>query len=400
MSDFPPFAPTSTQYDFSQLAYANGAPLLQGVMRSEPDDFQVVELNSFTLSGEGEHLWCWVEKRGENSDWVAKELAKWAGISRRNVGVAGQKDRHAVTQQWFSLHLPGQADPDLAQWMHDSVKILRTVRHNRKLQTGGLSGNRFILRLRNLSAEQEPMSVLIDLQRRLNRIAQQGIPNYFGPQRFGHNGNNLSKGLKELQENRRLPKHKRSLYLSALRSWPFNLWLSWRVQNDVWKKLFTGDVLNLQGSSKWFVEDGSEGLQQRIDEGDLHITGPMIGEGECQSSAEVKVLESLVGSSFEDFLQVLVNQRVKVDRRPLSLLPLNLIGQFIECEAQTPSYQELVKIHTESKNNSQTYPHSNPLQQLDLMLSFDLPAGSYATMVLRELIDYREPDFRTGAATQ
>ena len=99
--------------DFNQLNYVLGKPDIKALLKAEPEDFMVEELISYPLSGEGEHLWCWVEKRQQNTDWVAGMLAKWAGTSKRNVGFAGQKDRHAVTRQWFSIQLPGKANPEV-----------------------------------------------------------------------------------------------------------------------------------------------------------------------------------------------------------------------------------------------------------------------------------------------
>ena len=382
-------------YDFSSLAFATTEPSLSGVMRTEPDDFQVVEQIAYELSGEGEHLWCWVRKEGENTEWVAKELAKWAGISRKNVGVAGQKDRHAVTWQWFSVWLPGKENPSLEAWNHESVVIEKCIRHHRKLQTGGLSGNRFSLRLRDLNSETTFSEALTVLQQKQLFIEHNGVPNYFGEQRFGFNGKNLERGLQLTDSNRRVSRNQRSLYLSALRSWPFNVVLSERLKQGLWKKLLTGDALNLEGSSKWFSEDGDETLQQRIESNDLHITGPMIGEAAEVVTKDAKDFETAILQGFEPYFDVMRSSRMKEDRRAFVMLIKDLEISLISSESQTQLAAKKLTLQEVFENCSQSYPQDCPLKDYDLLLNFSLPAGSYATMVLRELIKVSEPDRKT-----
>ncbi|WP_321277228.1 tRNA pseudouridine(13) synthase TruD [Thiomicrorhabdus indica] len=376
---------------FSALNYATQAPVVSGYLRVKPEDFLVEEQIAYDLSGDGEHLWIWVEKTGENSDWVAGELAKWAGVSKKNVGLAGQKDRHAVTRQWFSITLPGKPNPDFDAWPHDSVRLLKHCRHQRKLQKGGLSGNQFVIRLRGLqSVDQRTLpagELQNNIEQRIHFIRTQGVPNYFGEQRFGHSGNNLRKAIAWLVEGKsmRMKPNQRSLYLSAMRSWVFNQYLSARIEAGIWDQYISGDALNLQGSSRWFVEtDGSEieKLPQRVSSGDLHPTGPLIGEGDLPVMQEAKALEEALYETFRDWFEGLKNQRLKADRRALRLL--------VSSEQHAFNYRWLEADNTSFLENDEDFKEQG---LPDLELSFFLPAGSFATMVLREIVqivDYQK----------
>ncbi len=339
------------------LAYANGESRCQGVYKSRAEDFVVEEQIAFTLSGEGEHLWCWVEKKGENTDWVSHQLAKWAGVRTSRVGVAGQKDRHAVTRQWFSIQLPGQEDPDPQALQLDSVRILKMVRHQRKLQTGGLQGNRFELVIRDIQGE------CADLETRLQSIREQGVPNYFGEQRFGNHGRNLPKATEFFNgQLTRLKRNQKSMYISAARSWIFNQILSKRIEQQSWNRFMPGDVMQLEGSSRWFEDDGSAELAVRVEQQDLHPTGAMVGRGELPTKQSVLALESEVLNEFPQWAEGLDKLGLKQDRRALRVLPKELTWQWLSDEDGTKVLQ----------------------------VCFTLPAGSYATMVLRELMQVED----------
>lgn len=335
--------------DLSALAYAYGQPEATAFLKADPADFVVEEQLAYTLSGEGEHLWVWVEKTGQNTDWVAKQLAKWAGIAPKNVGVAGKKDRQAVTYQWMSLHLPGQADPALDALSVPGVRILKQQRHHRKLQTGGLSGNRFTLTLRQVAGDKAA------LEARLQRIREQGVPNYFGEQRFGNGFQNLPKATQLFQGQLKAPKrHQKSLYISAARSWIFNEILSQRIEQQSWNQAMPGDVFQLQGSQKWFADDGDPALAGRVEQLDLHPTGALTGRGVLPTQGEAFQLEQTVISQHPIWQAGLEKLGLKQERRALRVWPKELIWQWPEAETLT--------------------------------VSFDLPAGSYATMVVRELV--------------
>ena len=308
---------------------------------------------AFSLSGEGEHLWCWVEKVGENTDWVSHQLAKWAGVPTSRIGVAGQKDRHAVTRQWFSIQLPGMQDPNPEDLDLDTVKILKMVRHQRKLQTGGLKGNRFELIIREIKGECD------DLESRLEAIKTHGVPNYFGEQRFGNQGRNLPKATEFLSGAlTRVKRNQKSMYISAARSWLFNLILSERIKQGTWNQFVKGDVIQLQGSSKWFEDDGSDTLAERVQQLDLHPTGAMVGRGELPSKLTVLELENKALEPFSEWIDGLEKLGLKQDRRALRVMPEEVQWQWLESEGE----------------------------QKQLKVCFSLPSGSYATMVLRELL--------------
>lgn len=358
----------SSLVDFSQLAYANGAPQIKADFKVEAEDFQVQEQHAYSLSGEGEHLWLYLQKTGENSEWMAKQIAKWAGIPRSAVGMAGQKDRHAMTQQWLSIHLPGKPDPDWSEWQYPQVQLLQSTRHNRKLQTGGLSGNRFVLRLRDL--RQLDDSPLLELATSVAQLTDRlesmrtGVPNYFGEQRFGKRGANVPRALQMLREKQRVPRNKKSIYLSALRSWAFNRYLSQRIAAANWNQYVAGDIFQLEGSSRCFVDDKSENLAQRITEGDIHPTGRLIGDDSpklLQPEGQALQLQQAWLTEFSEWQSLLAADRVNADYRALRLLPQDLQWQWL------PQQQD-------------------GKERLDLQLAFTLPAGAFATMVLRELL--------------
>lgn len=394
--------------DFSDLAYVNGLPKFKGKFKTVPEDFKVVEQIAYELSGEGEHLWCWVEKRGENTDWVAGRLANWAGTSKANVGFAGQKDRQAVTQQWFSIQLPGKADPDPQDLNIEGVKILKMVRHNRKLQRGGLAGNYFELLIRDLQPMSEDGAFDLDVMKaeldlHLQQIAKQGVPNYFGEQRFGHNANNLREGEKLLVaehrnnasgkgrgKNRRGGnRNQQSLYISALRSWMFNALLSERIQQQVWNRVLPGDIVQLTGSNKWFIADEQQDLaelQQRLVDGDLSPTGGLFGDGVLPTQTEALEIENKIVKSYQAWCDGLAKNRVKQDRRALILKPEGLQWSFEDSEQQTTGLSvadELPGFNQSEANRS----------VCNLRLSFTLPAGSFATMVLREILQVKTMKF-------
>jgi tRNA pseudouridine13 synthase len=323
--------------------------------KQQPEDFRVDEVLPFGFSGAGEHLWLQIRKRGVNTDWLAQKLGLHAGVKPVAIGYAGLKDRHAVTTQWFSIHLPGQPDPDFSALLSDDIQILQQLRHSKKLQRGALSGNRFEIRLRNVGHP-----VLIDDRCRL--IASEGVPNYFGEQRFGHGRGNLLEAERMFSHARaRPPRHKRSLYLSAGRSWLFNEILSRRIQAGSWNKRLAGEVFMLDGKSACFRDDDSATLDARLRAGEIHLSAALWGEGESMSSEVVYALEESVAADYPVLSAGLVAARVEQQRRALRLIPRNLQWTF---------------------------------DQDDCIVSFDLPAGSYATTVLRELVDVCEPRTR------
>lgn len=343
----------SPLYDFAEFNRAYPEIIAKGQFKSAVDDFKVDEIMGVELSGEGEHLWLQVEKTDCNTDWAARILAQQAGIKLHGVSYAGLKDRFGITCQWFSLHLPGKDNPEFCELEKEGIRILQQGRHRQKLKRGGLQGNRFALKIRHLQAQPDK------LENRLQDIAQSGVPNYFGRQRFGFDMGNLHKAEKMFAGHyRRLKKHQRSLYLSAARSWIFNSILSARIQQQNWNQYLPGDVLMLAGKSACFADDGSADIARRIEQGELHPTGAMWGDGESQAAADCAVLEAEQADKTPALKQGLIDARLKHERRALRLMVNNMSWQIGED---------------------------------NLALSFDLPPGAYATMVLREIGDFIEP---------
>ena len=348
---------TGTDDDYRQQVFARAWPVLDIVagFKMRPEDFKVDEILPFSFSGAGEHLWLQVRKRGCNTDWLAQQLGKHAGVKPVAVGYAGLKDRHAVTTQWFSIHLPGRPDPDFSALLSTDIQIVQQLRHSKKLQRGALSGNRFEIRLRNAGHDEQ-------LAERCRLIAAAGVPNYFGEQRFGRERGNLLEAERMFSHSRaRLPRHKRSLYLSAARAWLFNNMLSRRVQDGSWNQRLAGEVFMLDGKSACFLDDNSALLDARLAAGEIHPTAAMWGEGESMSRDAVYALEKSVADENPVLSAGLVAARVEQQRRAIRLLPRNMQCHF---------------------------------EQADCIVLFDLPAGSYATMVLRELLDCDEPERR------
>ncbi|MET0889622.1 MAG: tRNA pseudouridine(13) synthase TruD [Stenotrophomonas maltophilia] len=331
------------------LPLAFGAPLLSAKIRTTPEDFQVDELPAFEPSGEGEHLLLTLRKRGANTVHVAKVLAKWAGLPDMGVSYAGMKDRHAVTTQRFSVHLPKRVAPDPALLASDEIEVVESTWHNRKLQRGALAGNRFKLVLRDVQGD--PTAI----EERLSHIASRGLPNWFGEQRFGRDGGNVPAAL-AMFGGRRMRPDQRSLLLSAARSALFNQVLAARVEQGNWDTPLDGEVWMLDGSRSVFgPEPWTDLLADRLGRFDIHPSGPLWGEGELRSTGAAAELE-LGAVSDEQSLALrtgLESARLKQERRALRLRPAMLQHQWLAADV--------------------------------LELSFALPPGCYATAVLHEL---------------
>jgi len=336
---------TTSLPDWSRVS---GIPVVRGVIRSEVEDFRVQELPLITPAGEGSHLWLEVEKRSTNTDWVARQLAALAGVPQRDVGYAGMKDRHGVTSQWFSIALQEARDSNWQSWDIPDAVVLSAHLHQRKLKRGALRGNRFQILVRQLEGQLE------DLEHRLQTVLAQGVPNYFGPQRFGHGGRNVGKAVRWLQHGGRLPRNKRSIYLSAVRSFLFNEVLSRRVDLDNWNHIIEGDIASLDASRSTFPCVLSDpDLSSRCETFDIHPSGPLPGRDGPPAQGERGEIESAVLAPHQVLLDGLEKSGLKAARRPLRLVPRAMQWTFSET---------------------------------GLLVEFELPSGSYATSALRELV--------------
>jgi len=335
-------------YSIDYLAAAHGPAPVTGSIRVSPEDFQVIEIPAFSPSGDGEHCFVHIRKTLMNTAQVAKLLAKHAGLPHSKVSWAGMKDRNAVTEQWFSVHLANKPEPDWYTLNSDSIKVLEVSRHQRKLKKGVLKGNQFYLRVTGIQGDIDA------LKDRYETILDHGVPNYFGEQRFGFRGRNIHKALAMFRNpKRRQNRHERGIYLSAARSLLFNAVLDRRVRDHSWNKLLPGEVCMLNGSNSVFSSENESGLEQRLVDFDIHPTGPMWGEGDLKTTGECKELEMANAHEHIEFAQGLERAHLKQERRSLRLEPrffqMQIIGDSVS-------------------------------------FNFELPPGSYATAVLHELV--------------
>ncbi len=336
------------------LPRASGEAVLDARIRTTPEDFFVEELPGFEPSGSGEHLLLTIEKRGMNTAFAAKRIAQWAGVNEMAIGYAGMKDRHAVTRQRFSVHLPKRVAPDLGALQddaatRDSLKVIDHHWHARKLPRGALEGNRFVLVLREVQGERAAV------ESRLQVIAAHGVPNYFGEQRFGRDGDNIANAL-AMFAGRRMRREQRGVLLSAARSELFNRVLAARVAAGTWNQPLNGEVWTLDGSRSVFgPEPFTDTLAERLAAFDIHPSGPLWGRGELRSreaASEVE-LAALAGEEADALRLGLEAAGLNQERRGLRLRPKELAWRWLDDGA--------------------------------LELAFSLPAGAYATVVLAEL---------------
>lgn len=210
-----------------QLQRANARPLVTGVIKLEPEDFYVEELLDLELSGSGEHLYLFIEKVGQNTEFVAKQLAKFFKVREMDVGFSGLKDRWAVTRQWFSIYVRNQIFDDLSIDGIEGVSLIKSDRHTRKLRRGEHRGNAFRIKVRELSNPKSLIDPLIEIKER-------GFPNYFGVQRFGRESQNLERAKQWFSGEIKASRSQRSFYLSAARSHLFNIMLSEKIEDGSW----------------------------------------------------------------------------------------------------------------------------------------------------------------------
>jgi tRNA pseudouridine13 synthase len=326
-----------------------GDPPIAAVMRAAPEDFIVDEVLGFAPDGEGEHALLQIRKRGANTEFVARALARHAGVRQGDVSYAGLKDRHAVTTQWFSVHLPGQPDPDWSALESDELRIITSARHSRKLRRGALRANRFRITLRDVAGDDDALAARLDL------IAREGVPNGFGPQRFGRHGDNLARAAEMFAGGRIRDRSLRGLYLSAARSFLFNEVLARRISERTWNVALPGDVMMLDGSHSHFHIDAVDTeIQRRVAAFDIHPTGPLWGRGTSPVSGASLALERSVIARHEEWCRGLEMAGLNHERRSLRL-PVKAMS-WLQPEAGT------------------------------LQVGFELPAGAYATAVMREIV--------------
>ena len=331
-----------------------GEPLGTGVLRASPEDFEVEEILGFSAGGEGPHALLRVRKRGANTEWVARELARAAGCKPFEVGFAGLKDRNAITTQHFTIPRGKRAAEEFSGLSGEGFEVLAAAPHQRKLPRGALEGNRFVITVRGLACDSNA------LRERMAAIGAGGAPNYFGAQRFGRDAGNLAQVvataamLARGERPRSRDRSAQGFMLSAARSVLFNAILAERIAQRTWNTLCAGDVANLDGRGSVFAVPTVEAeLERRCAALDVHPTAPLPGEGVSLSTGEVLMLEERIAAGFPAALAVIAQERMKSERRALRIRVRDLEHE----------YQGDV-----------------------LRLKFALSAGSFATTVLREII--------------
>ncbi len=332
------------------LAYLYGKPTAHAKLKEKPEHFVVKEDLGYEFAGTGEHVMLKIRKTGENTMFVANELARFCGVKSKDIGWAGLKDRHAVTEQWLSIHLPKGDTPDFSEFevQHPSIKILDTCRHNKKLRPGDLAGNEFVVTLTDVSAVD-------DVEKRLKQIVESGVPNYFGAQRFGKEGNNLEEARRWGRDNvRTRNQNKRSMYLSSARSWIFNQIVSRRIESDRFNQILLGDLVNVEGKTQLIEEANFTQLTQELKFDSVSITAALAGDNALPTQADALTIEQEVVDSEPELMALIRGNRMRHERREIVLKPANL---------------------------------KYTIEGNEVILSFSLTSGSFATSIVRELVN-------------
>lgn len=332
------------------IAYPELAPT-GGRVGPEPEHFVVDEVPLYAASGKGEHQYLQIEKRLLTTPDLARRLAKAAGVHDRDIGYAGLKDKHAVTTQWFSVQSKRELSPDLD--LGPGVRVRTVTRHDNKLRTGHLLGNRFTITLLGVDEAAPARARAI-----AERLRHDGLPNYFGAQRFGHGGRNLNDALAWLKSGARgRNRFEQKLFPSVVQAELFNRYLSARVALGA-RQLIEGEIVRLEGSGAMFRVDDLAKEQPRFDARDLHLTGPLLGPKMRPAAATALALEQRLTAE------------LGLDEAMLGALGQHAPGARRDLFAPLADL-ELREVTGES--------------QRALALSFTLPAGGYATEVLRQL---------------
>ncbi len=347
--------------------YSLGHSSIDFHFKQSPRDFVVEEIPLYEFSGEGEHLVLFVRKKNMSTLELVSILARYLGIQNKEIGYAGLKDKNAMTKQYMSIHK--KHEEALENFEHADVKIVSKTYHNNKIKIGHLKGNRFYIKVKKVN----PTSAK-KIDEALKNISDFGIPNFFGYQRFGTEGDNHIDGEKIAKGDKKERNPKiRKLLISAYQSHLFNLWLSRRleintlVQNfkveelesilnmpnaEVAKlnsqkhpfKMISGDIMEHYPHGRLFDFNGSEDDLQRFLDRDISVTGLLCG-------TKVKVSSGIAGTIEKDF-----DDEINADgaRRYAWIYPTDIEGRFNQVEAQ---YE----------------------------MNFTLPKGSYATVLIEEI---------------
>ncbi|THB66808.1 MAG: tRNA pseudouridine(13) synthase TruD [Gammaproteobacteria bacterium] len=329
---------------FANLARAYSFKLSGGLIKQRIHDFQVDEILSFEPDGEGENVFLQIRKSGVNTDEVVKILSKFCGVPRMDIGYAGLKDKNAVTTQWFSVRLPGKKEFNWYLLENENINLLNITKNRKKLKKGTIKKNKFIIYIRGVRLE--------DIEDSMKYIAVQGVPNYFGEQRFGREGRNIMKLSDFFARKTKVSKTQRGILLSTARSFLFNEVLSQRVSENSWNKALPDDVFMFSNGSSIFSANSEENLQLRIDRNEISPTAVLFGKYK-KTSLSLSSIEMRVIDENRWISEGLIAFGVELSRRKLKVVPQN-----VQCKEDDDGVE----------------------------VKFDLPSGSYATTVLREIL--------------
>ena len=328
--------------------YVHGAPVSQAFFKSTPEDFHVNEFFNESFSGEGEHILLKIEKKGLTTEDLVKSLARLINKPTKLISYAGLKDRQALTTQWLSIHAPGEVIDGVGELSSPGWRVLEHTRHHKKLRPGFLTGNRFMVRLREVSD-------IANLLERIELVKAYGVPNYFGEQRFGREGGNVTKAGELLVQNRKVKdRFLKGIYFSAARSYIFNLILAKRVEEQTWNLPLAQDVMQLSGTHSIFtIDKPDEALLQRIKAKDISPASPLPGRAKGSITRDVS---AEIYAAWKTWIDGLEKNGLE--------------------EAWRANILWVDALEYSIKDNT-------------VELTFTLPAGAYATTVLRELVAYR-----------
>lgn len=348
----------------NELPYAFGGPVCAAHFKHEPEDFRVSERLPFSADGEGPHWLLRVEKRDTNTLDMLDELARTLNVQRKAVGYSGLKDRFAITTQYVTVPAASVSAERALGAAGSDWRVGEATAHRRKLRVGSHRHNAFDITLRDIPQRED---CRVALTARLEQLKRYGMPNYFGPQRFGRDGANVRKARQLFDGTRKLPRQQHRFAVSAARSSLFNRVLGARLQDQTWNTLLKGEAVALQGSGSWFAyERLTDSDVARVDAFDLHPSGPLWGAGTPAPTDDALHTELHALEGQAAFMQALEALGLKHERRALR--------------------QPLGELTWQFQNDT-------------LSLQFVLAKGSFATSAVRELVRHVElelPDYARG----
>lgn len=325
-----------------------------GALRTTEDDFVVDEELPYAPAGTGDHVFVRVEKRGLATPAAVDVIARTLGIQPRDIGVAGLKDRHAVTRQWLSL--PPPIDPAQASALAlPQIRVLEAHRHPHKLRTGHVRANRFVLRVRGVAADAEARAAAI-----LGALAQPpGAPNFYGEQRFGRDGDNAARGRAIVLGEQPAPRDRRlaRLLVSSLQSALFNAWLVDRLADGLYRTAVAGDLLRKR-SGGMFACTEPDVDSARLAAGELVVTGPMFGD----------------------------RMRAPAPDTPAAAREAAVLARH---DLPADAFARVRAIAEGTRRDASIEVGAPTVHAVDastLELAFALPGGAYATTVMREIL--------------